>query len=121
MRLSDDLIELTRILADWVEPAPGFVVYLFGSRVRGDHRLDSDVDVVIPFPRSPSNDDATWWNYINHDNFKSINAALPGPLRILENADPIAGKVLKSRDVYCYKQVKCVWMEPKHRLSGSDN
>jgi predicted nucleotidyltransferase len=34
------------IPADWIEPAPGApAVYLFGSRVRGDHRPDSDVDV----------------------------------------------------------------------------
>jgi predicted nucleotidyltransferase len=43
-----ELVALAEILADWVEPAPSVpAVYLFGSRVRGDHRHDSDVDVRL--------------------------------------------------------------------------
>jgi predicted nucleotidyltransferase len=40
---------LAETLARWLEPAGGFVAYVFGSRVRGDHRPDSDVDVRIFF------------------------------------------------------------------------
>ena len=115
--MSDGLVNLARILADWVEPAPGFRIYLFGSRVRGDHRPNSDVDVVIPIPRSPSEADVTWWEDINEDKFKSINASLPGPLQILENNDPIADRVRNAREVYRDRQVICVWMEPKYRFS----
>lgn len=50
---------------------------------------------------------------INQDNFNSINAVLPGPLSILENGDPIANQVRVAREVYRYKQVRCVWTEPK--------
>lgn len=118
MSLPDGLVELARILADWAEPAPGFEIYLFGSRVRGDHGANSDVDVVIPIPRSPSDADFAWWRDINEDSFISINAALPGPLQILENDDPIANKVRIAREVYRDRQVKCVWMEPRYPLTA---
>lgn len=108
------LVDLARILADWVEEAPGFEIYLFGSRVRGDHRPNSDVDVVIPIPRKPSEMDFMWWSDVNEDNFKSINAVLPGPLKILENDDPVADMVRNAKKVYRDRQVICVWMEPKH-------
>lgn len=118
MSLPNGLIELARILAEWVRPAPGFSIYVFGSRVRGDQRPNSDVDVVIPIPHSPSEADFIWWSGVNEDNFRSINATLPGPLRILENNDPIAEKVRNAREVHRDGQVRCVWMEPKHRLSA---
>jgi hypothetical protein len=42
--VSPDLVSLARVIADWVEPVLGVpAVYLFGSRVRGDHRPDSAV------------------------------------------------------------------------------
>lgn len=111
--LSDGLVKLTRILADWVEPAPGYDIYLFGSRVRGDHGPNSDVDVVIPDPQSLSEADLKWWCDINEDEFGSINTALPGPLHILPNFDPIADKVRNAREIYRDRQVRCVWMDPK--------
>jgi predicted nucleotidyltransferase len=43
-----ELQALAEILAEWINPAPGIpAVYLFGSRVRGDHRPNSDVDVRL--------------------------------------------------------------------------
>lgn len=113
MTPSNDLTELARILAEWVAPAPDFTIYLFGSRVRGDHRPDSDVDVVIAPGRNPMACDVTWWSSINEDLFRSINAQLPGPLRILENNDPIADLVRNAPVVYRDRQVLCVWREPK--------
>lgn len=47
------------MLADWAESATPIFVHLFGSRVRGDHRPDSDVDSFVdiegpePEPRFP--------------------------------------------------------------------
>ena len=113
MELPVDLPKLAKILAEWVEPAPGFVIYLFGSRVRGDNRSDSDVDVVIPIPQVPSEADATWWMENNQDNFKSINSKLPGSLSILENADAIADYVRGAREVHRDGKIRCVWTEPK--------
>src|SRR5262249_16506668 len=43
-----ELKDLAETLAQWVDAVPGFpLVYLFGSRVRGDHYKDSDVDVRL--------------------------------------------------------------------------
>ena len=39
---------LATVIAEWAEPVLGLRrVFLFGSRVRGDHRPDSDVDLCI--------------------------------------------------------------------------
>jgi hypothetical protein len=47
----DELRALAEIIAKWIEPATGLKqVYLFGSRVRGDDRPDSDVDLRLPGP-----------------------------------------------------------------------
>ena len=53
-RLSDDVASppslsgLIRVVADWADGCPGIKrVFLFGSRVRGDHRPDSDLDLAI--------------------------------------------------------------------------
>src|SRR5262249_16933676 len=42
-----ELEALAEILAEWADPPPGILnVILFGSRVRGDHKPDSDVQLV---------------------------------------------------------------------------
>ena len=60
-RLSDNvasppsLTELAGIVADWADGCPGVErVFLFGSRVRGDHRPDSDLDLAIEPSTHPS-------------------------------------------------------------------
>jgi hypothetical protein len=42
----NDLKKLARTLADWAA-GKSITVFLFGSRVRGDHRPDSDVDIFV--------------------------------------------------------------------------
>lgn len=76
--------EIAAVLAKWIEPAPGVdAVYLFGSRVRGDNRPDSDVDVRV-FVEQWQGDDATvnWWTEQNQSDFPALRAALPGPLEL---------------------------------------
>ncbi len=111
MTSSDHLVELARILAEWVEPASNTTIYLFGSRVRGDYRLESDVDVVISVGADQA--DMAWWIAVNADDFKSINEKLPGPLQILESDDPITREVRTAPVVLRDRQVICVWREPK--------
>jgi predicted nucleotidyltransferase len=112
MTPNEELAGLARVLAQWVAPAPRATIYLFGSRVRGDHRPDSDVDIVIHFDK-PTHEDVVWWDAINSDLFQSIDAKLPGKLKILENADPISGRVRAAREVHRDGRVICVWMDPK--------
>ena len=112
MTQSDELVRVARTLADWIEPAPTMKIHLFGSRVRGDHKPTSDVDIVVRFGNATT-DDVIWWNTVNDDHFKSIDALLPGPLHILERNDPIRSKVLAAPVIHCEGRVFCVWMEPK--------
>ena len=78
----DELRALAEILADWVEPAPCIpAVHLFGSRVRGDHRPDSDVDVRLLLNEwNVCMDTAQWWLEQNRTNYDALRARLPGPL-----------------------------------------
>ena len=101
------------MLAEWVESAPSMAIYLCGSRVRGDYRADSDVDVVLCFGNHPTSEDAQWWGKENNENFASINARLPSRLEILEHDDPLRHEILASPAVHSDGRVVCVWTRPK--------
>jgi predicted nucleotidyltransferase len=45
-KVSEELRKLTKSIADWLSAAPDIKFYVYGSRVRGGHRPDSDVDSV---------------------------------------------------------------------------
>ena len=47
---SQEVLDLAKIIADWSASAPNFTFYVFGSRVRGDNRPDSDVDLHYRLP-----------------------------------------------------------------------
>jgi predicted nucleotidyltransferase len=84
---SDELKVLADILAHWLEPAGGFTAYLFGSRVRGDHRPDSDVDVRIFLEEcQPDEEGIRWWLEQNETDFAAVKALLPGPLAFHRNS-----------------------------------
>jgi predicted nucleotidyltransferase len=70
-----ELRELAKKIADWAAAAPGSVVYVYGSRVRGDHKPTSDVDICMDFP-NPKTQDTRWWTDNNQDEFKQISAQL---------------------------------------------
>ncbi|MGE5512524.1 MAG: nucleotidyltransferase domain-containing protein [Bacteroidota bacterium] len=114
MTVTDELKHLTALLADWAADAPATTLYLFGSRVRGDHRPDSDVDVTIAWRTADARDtDYDWWSRNNEELFVSIDARLPGKLRLLEEMDPSADKVRTGPQVYRDRNVICVLLPPK--------
>jgi predicted nucleotidyltransferase len=119
--LSAELSDLAEILADWIKPAPGVpAIYLFGSRVRGDHRPDSDVDVRLFLDEWKSVCDATmrWWNEQNETDFAAVKARLPGPLAIhREQSDEADAAIRKGREspVLTVERVVCVWTPRKAR------
>ena len=111
-----DLEVLAYILADWAAPAQGVMLYLYGSRVRGDHRTDSDVDVCIDLG-VVGEAAVTWWTTNNQEEFASINAKLPGRLEILELNDPLKCKIFAATIVHQDRNVRCVILPPKRALS----
>lgn len=112
--IPDELRQLTNIIADWASPAPSANFYLFGSRVRGDHKPESDVDLYVEWIGF---DDGAidWWTNQNADDFKSLKDRLPGPLKILEANDPI-GETIKCvgrhDPFFRDRNVDCVCLPP---------
>ena len=117
--MNDELPAVAQILADWIGPHAGIKrMYLFGSRVRGDHRADSDVDVRL-FPQDwDYSDNATivWWNGENDDLFRTINSRLPGRLEIHHTDDDASDAAIRAASnspVLIVGRVVCVWTPPK--------
>jgi predicted nucleotidyltransferase len=111
---TDELKELTQVLADWAEGVSA-TVYLHGSRVRGDHRQKSDVDIHIAWERDIDNSSMQWWGKENDNEFANINGKLPGSLHILDPRDPLQlhHAVEAAPVVYQYRNVRCVLLKPK--------
>jgi hypothetical protein len=99
-------------LADWAHPH--ITIYLFGSRVRGDHRPDSDVDVVIVEDES-SYELMVWWTRENGNLFADIDAKMPGTLCFERSDGAVGRKVIEAgkQPVYVDRNVVCVWLPPK--------
>jgi predicted nucleotidyltransferase len=113
------LEHLAKVLDDWLAPAPKIPsVYLFGSRVRGDHRPDSDVDVRLFLDEWSALDAASvkWWEQENASDFRALKARLPGPLAIhREQSDQADAAIRKgiADPVLVVGRVVCVWTPPR--------
>lgn len=113
-----DLRAVAEIIAEWVERVPGIaVVYLFGSRVRGDHRSDSDVDLRL-YTKDWQLDPKTmaWWGQQNETDFAELKAQLPGPLAIHRESWDAADDAIKTGTaipVLTTGKVVCVWTPPR--------
>ena len=116
----DDFRILAETLAEWADAAPDVpAIYLFGSRVRGDHRADSDVDVRIhlgSWKYDRAGVTAKWWLLQILTNFGGLKVRLPGPLHLHrereDDADP-AIRVGEARPVLVVRKTICVWTPPK--------
>ena len=74
-----ELKSIAEIIDHWVQTVPGLrEVYLFGSRVRGDHRPDSDIDLRI-FVDELELDAQTmaWWTHQNQTECAELKSQLP--------------------------------------------
>ena len=111
--VTNDLKSLAQILADWAAPAPCATLYLYGSRVRGDHRPNSDVDVCFDWHHPLGDTDMDWWQSHNEEGFAVINAMLPGKLQILEVNDPLKYKIVAAPVAHTDRNVRCVVLRPK--------
>jgi predicted nucleotidyltransferase len=105
------LEELVGVLSEWAA-GKAATVYLFGSRVRGDHRPDSDVDVVIEWG-TPDQATMDWWQHEQETDFADLKSKLPGPLKILEPTDPMKWKVVFGKQVGRKGNVVSIDLPPK--------
>jgi Nucleotidyltransferase domain len=95
---SEELQELGSKIADWAHPE--LIVYVFGSRVRGDHAPNSDVDIHFGLPSNPSREFTLWWTGQHNQDFSDLKKVLPGPLRILERDAPLCPEIEGGRVVH---------------------
>jgi predicted nucleotidyltransferase len=113
LEASKELKTLAAILADWAKDRT-LTIFLYGSRVRGDNRSDSDLDIHIAWSKSAIDSASMhWWGEVNNDLFKAINAKLPGPLQILEEQDPLHYEIEAGEVVHEDGNVKCAFRAPK--------
>jgi predicted nucleotidyltransferase len=109
--VTNELASLAKTLADWGAPAPAAVIYLYGSRVRGDHKATSDVDICVEFPKAETAD-AQWWTQNNQDYFKTIGQQLGARIEVLERNSPIRSKIIGAEVVHQDRNVRCVLLPP---------
>jgi predicted nucleotidyltransferase len=109
------------ILAEWIEPAPRIpAIYLFGSRVRADHKPNSDIDVCL-YLNEWNACDATiqWWAEQNASDFQAVKARLPRPLAAKRMTRPI-------RKFATASPIRCLWwigffaFVPESAMEGVD-
>lgn len=59
-------------------------VYVFGSRIRGDHHLGSDVNMVLFQEEwNATSENVEWWQAQSMAEYCDLGDALPGPLHLL--------------------------------------
>jgi predicted nucleotidyltransferase len=104
--VSSELKDLASLLADWAAPASGVTVYLFGSRVRGDHKPASDIDLCIKWGDGLTDSDVQWHVTNEETDYAAIKRKLPGPLKILERDDPWYARALAAKVVYQDRSVR---------------
>ena len=109
-----DLARLASVVADWASDARPAKVYLYGSRVRGDHDPSSDVDLCFTFP---VRDVAVmaWWELNCLTRFAVLELKLGKPVHALDPKDPIGEKVRQAafdpeRVAHQDRNVTCVWL-----------
>jgi Nucleotidyltransferase domain len=114
----EQLMALAEIVARWVDDVPGVTrVYIFGSRVRGDNRPDSDVDIRL-FTERLGNDGATahWWTQQNENCFSELDRLLPGPIEMHLDSPEVCDPAISEGErniVLTVRKVSCVWISRK--------
>ncbi|RYB01383.1 nucleotidyltransferase domain-containing protein [Lichenibacterium ramalinae] len=121
--IPSDLPALAEAVAKWADEAPGVpAVYVFGSRVRGDHHSGSDVDLCVILDEMEDGnpiDPDDWWDAQHRASFADLTAVLPGPLEMHYDLDDPALRWMRearadpSRIVLQVRKVVCLWMPPK--------
>ena len=73
---TDEFASLMEVISTWSRPAKGFHFYVFGSRVRGDHKPGSDVDLHFRFDQDVDDAAGEWWIQQNDTDFATLKKSL---------------------------------------------
>jgi predicted nucleotidyltransferase len=119
--IDPDLKAIATAVADWVDDVPDVpVVFIFGSRVRGDHHEGSDVDIRLfkhEWADGGPLDDATseWWDEQNETNCAELEGRLGVRVHVISDQhDPSDDAIRAAAEIPVYKDRKavCVWTPP---------
>jgi predicted nucleotidyltransferase len=117
MTIDPNLKRQARILCKWAKSLPLKSVYIFGSRVRGDARPDSDLDVAVEFEPPPTVNEAMRnWDYQNKTKFAELKKALGISLSLHIDQDDGAWPAIRAgaiKPVFSVGKVVCVITPPR--------
>ena len=79
----DSLPSLAKLVAQWADERPAIEkAYIFGSRARGDHRPDSDLDLAIEFASNLTTRATADWTEQSCSEFADLKSAIGVPLSV---------------------------------------
>jgi hypothetical protein len=103
---TQQLEALAKAVADWAACAPLTVsIFVFGSRVRGDHGPDGYVELSIDCGGS-SDEIAAWQAHNERTDYAALKDVLPGPLKL-------APFIAHGSLVHWDRNVYCLWQAPE--------
>jgi predicted nucleotidyltransferase len=111
MPLSSELEEWSKLIAAWAEAKPKIMeVWLFGSRVRGVSRPDSDLDVAVVVFGDTLDARYTVWHFSVDEWSIELNALLPVQVDLdlgnPEISTKIVGPALKREGIRIFSRSK---------------
>jgi nucleotidyltransferase-like protein len=110
--VSDELRKLAAELADWAQGAPGYTIFVFGSRVRGDHRTDSDLDIYPWLSGKADNASTRWFTDNEGDNYAAISERLSIRVHRQFHMPGLLAKLRSCPVVHQDRNVTFVLLEP---------
>jgi predicted nucleotidyltransferase len=112
---------LMDLLAEWAAGAP-VTVYLYGSRVRGDHRPDSDVDLYVEYVKGQEAAGDEWYNKQTEGDYSDLRKNLPGPIsKVMPPFGAPHPLLFKHHEVARKGNVVALHTPPKAKRKGSPN
>jgi hypothetical protein len=119
--MNAELDQLMDILAEWAAGAP-VTVYVFGSRVRGDYRPDSDVDLYVAPVKDNWVASEEWFAGQENSDFPELRKRLPWPLKVMPPGGAAYPLVLPgAREVARKGNVVAMHTPPKPKRKGPPN
>jgi hypothetical protein len=109
---SDELRKVTAVLADWAEDAPSYTIYVFGSRVRGDHQPNSDLDIYLWLSGKADYRTTRWHTDNEGDDFAAISKRISIRVHRQRDLPGLLSKLRSCPIVHQNRSVTCVLLDP---------